>query len=119
MAYSPTTWQTGDTVTAEKLNNMEQGIANAVLMLEYELQDPSDPFGGTIIREATAGAIYEKIQAGAVVALKNNADGYMSYLYGVQFYYNPSGGPTYMLTDGNGSSYEAENATDYLQSGGK
>ena len=29
MAYTPTTWVTGDTITAVKLNNMEQGIANA------------------------------------------------------------------------------------------
>lgn len=26
MAYNKTTWQTGDTITAEKLNNMENGI---------------------------------------------------------------------------------------------
>ena len=29
MTYTPNTWATGDTITAEKLNNMEQGIANA------------------------------------------------------------------------------------------
>ena len=29
MSYTPTNWQTGDTITAEKLNNMESGIANA------------------------------------------------------------------------------------------
>ena len=29
MAYSKTTWQTGDTVTAELLNHMEDGIASA------------------------------------------------------------------------------------------
>ena len=27
MSYTPTTWETGDTITAEKLNNMETGIA--------------------------------------------------------------------------------------------
>ena len=27
--YNPTTWITGDTITAEKLNNLEQGIQNA------------------------------------------------------------------------------------------
>ena len=27
MSYTPHTWQTGETVTAEKLNAMEQGIA--------------------------------------------------------------------------------------------
>lgn len=29
MAYTPTEWQTGDIVTAEKLNKMEGGIENA------------------------------------------------------------------------------------------
>lgn len=29
MAYTPTTWTTGDTVTAALLNKMEQGIAGA------------------------------------------------------------------------------------------
>lgn len=29
MSYTPTTWQTGDTITADKLNNMENGIEAA------------------------------------------------------------------------------------------
>ena len=29
MAYQPTNWQCGDTITAEKLNKLEQGVANA------------------------------------------------------------------------------------------
>lgn len=29
MAYSPTTWQDGDTITSARLNKMEQGIAGA------------------------------------------------------------------------------------------
>ena len=35
MSYTPTNWQTGDTVTAEKLNNMESGIelANDVFVV--------------------------------------------------------------------------------------
>lgn len=32
MAYTPTEWQTGDIITATKLNNMEQGIANAGIL---------------------------------------------------------------------------------------
>ena len=28
-SYTPTTWATGDIITAEKLNKIEQGIANA------------------------------------------------------------------------------------------
>lgn len=29
MAYTPTNWVTGDTVTATKMNKLEQGVANA------------------------------------------------------------------------------------------
>ena len=29
MSYTPTNWKRGDVITAEKLNNMEQGIRNA------------------------------------------------------------------------------------------
>ena len=29
MAYTPTVWETGDVITAAKLNNMEQGIEDA------------------------------------------------------------------------------------------
>jgi hypothetical protein len=33
MSYTPTNWQTGDTVTAEKLNHMEQGIASPIVTI--------------------------------------------------------------------------------------
>lgn len=33
MSYTPTNWQTGDTVTAEKLNKMEQGIASPIVTI--------------------------------------------------------------------------------------
>lgn len=29
MSYTPTNWATGDTITAEKLNKLEQGVASA------------------------------------------------------------------------------------------
>lgn len=31
MAYTPTEWVTGDTITAEKLNKLEQGIASSAM----------------------------------------------------------------------------------------
>lgn len=40
MAYSPTTWTTGDTITAEKMNHLEQGVAN-------EQVGPQGPKGET------------------------------------------------------------------------
>ena len=45
MSYTPTQWQTGDTITAEKLNNMENGIASAP-------HTPIDTYGknGALVR---------------------------------------------------------------------
>ena len=34
MSYTPTNWQTGDIITAEKLNNMENGIASSIFYLQ-------------------------------------------------------------------------------------
>ena len=40
MAYSPTTWQDGDVITAEKMNKLEQGVQN-------EQVGPQGPKGDT------------------------------------------------------------------------
>ncbi|WP_285120214.1 hypothetical protein [Lactococcus petauri] len=37
-AYEPTTWADGDTITAEKLNKLEAGVAN-------EQEGPAGPVG--------------------------------------------------------------------------
>lgn len=39
MAYTPTEWETGDIITAEKLNNMEQGIEDAFVAPEVTAAD--------------------------------------------------------------------------------
>lgn len=52
MAYTPTTWVTGDTITAVKLNNMEQGIANSYLYYVGTTYD--DTKGGCEIDEPLA-----------------------------------------------------------------
>lgn len=37
MSYTPTAWANGDTITAEKLNKIEQGISTATSGFEYDL----------------------------------------------------------------------------------
>jgi len=40
MAYTPTVWETGDTITAVKLNKEEQGIADATpIICQVEFND--------------------------------------------------------------------------------
>lgn len=47
MAYEPTTWNKGDVVTAEKMNKLEQGVAN-------EQVGPQGPAGAGLTGSATA-----------------------------------------------------------------
>ena len=42
MSYEKTTWQTGDIVTAEKLNNIENGIENAGSLPSVTAEDDGD-----------------------------------------------------------------------------
>ena len=40
MSYTPTTWAAGDTVTAAKLNKLEQGVASGgVLVVNMSLNN--------------------------------------------------------------------------------
>lgn len=50
MSYTPTEWETGDVITAVKLNNMETGITNALAPV---ITNPQD--GQTLVYDATAG----------------------------------------------------------------
>lgn len=42
MSYTPTDWKTGDVITADKLNNMESGIANAGKQFAIEASGSTD-----------------------------------------------------------------------------
>lgn len=51
MTYVKTDWETGDIITAEKLNNIENGVANAGVILTCELaltQDEQGYYTGTL-----------------------------------------------------------------------
>ena len=60
MGYSKTTWNTGDKITKEKLNNMESGIANA-------LEKPA--------ADGTEGQILARNADGTLVYVDKPADG--------------------------------------------
>lgn len=48
MSYTPTQWQTGDTVTAERLNNMESGIEAANDAFYITLTPTAQDMSGTM-----------------------------------------------------------------------
>lgn len=76
MSYVKTTWHTGDVVTSAKLNNMEDGIANAGGYLYAELS--YDDSTSTYSCNKTNAELYEAWQNGANIGLRegNEEDGY-------------------------------------------
>lgn len=70
MAYTPTTWVTGDTVTATKLNKLEQGVANAgsALICTYSNN------GSGIVLDKTVQEIYDAFESRIPV--------YIRFVYG-------------------------------------
>lgn len=66
MAYTKTVWETGDVITAAKLNNAEDGIEAAneikgILCLEMTKEDSTATLSekaGDIIAAAAAGPVY-------------------------------------------------------------
>ena len=68
MSYTPTTWTTGDTITATKLNKIENGIASAgsVLICTSSYDSNEDKF----VLDKTAGEIYDALLAGTPVYIK-------------------------------------------------
>lgn len=59
MSYTPTTWVTGDTVTATKLNKIENGIANAGSAVIVTINNNT--------LDKTVQEIYDAISAGTPV----------------------------------------------------
>ena len=70
MAYTPTNWTTGDTITATKLNKLENGVANAGSALICTCNNS----GSGSVLDKTVQEIYD--------ALENGTPVYIRYLYG-------------------------------------
>ena len=62
MSYTPNTWKSGDVVTSAKLNNIEQGIANAALLVTA-----SENTGAC---DTKASVMYNAIANGQLVIIK-------------------------------------------------
>ena len=77
MSYTPTNWSSGDIVTAEKLNKLEQGVAESSSGGSTLIEDliiGKDKSGKqtviTLTTPETFGAIWEKVASGIDVKFR-------------------------------------------------
>ena len=68
MAYEPTTWKSGDTITSTKLNKIENGITNAGLVKTVDIIVTND--GDTMELNCTWQQLYDWMNAGCLVLAK-------------------------------------------------
>lgn len=71
MSYTPTTWNTGDTITATAMNKIEQGVANAGSVLICTATSN----GSNQVLDKTVQEIYD--------ALLSGTPAYIKFQYGV------------------------------------
>ena len=64
MSYDKTTWQTGDVITANKLNHIEDGIANGGGVVVVHVTEENDTF----TLDKTWNELQELLSSGALVA---------------------------------------------------
>ena len=71
MSYTPTTWVTGDIVTADKLNKLENGVASGTSSGALIVILPNE-YGGTT--DKTAGEVIDAINNGGTVIFKKEEE---------------------------------------------
>lgn len=115
MAYDKQTWVNGETITQEKLNHMEDGIANAggggVLVVNATKTSSS---GSTYILDKTWQEIHDAFLSVPVIIhqISDNGDGYLAVtLVGDS---RPEDGV--MVNAGGSATFIADNPTDYPES---
>lgn len=78
MSYTPTEWETGQTITAEKPNKLEQGVADAgdivIITSHYEGED--DEYS---VLDATWSELKSAMDSGKLVILKGAWDDTVSF----------------------------------------
>ena len=72
MGYNKTTWQTGDTVIAEKLNNMENGIADSATMIINVSEQG--------VMDKTWSEVMSALHTGKRVIIINEGESYIAIL---------------------------------------
>ena len=104
MSYTPTEWKSGDVITSEKLNNLEQGVADAsgggggALVIDLEVT------GSAMTLNKTWQEIFNTISGGTFAFVRNvDTDDIMLYnleeIYIDNGSYGVSAGGITLLTD--------------------
>lgn len=105
--YVPTEWQTGDIVTSEKLNKIEQGVARAgVLVCNMVVDEDNGAYRLDHTWQEIADAGF------AVAIVSNNAGQFQAYPL---WEYGESEGTKYCVFGdfANAPTFSCENASDY------
>ena len=118
MSYTPTEWKSGDVITSEKLNNLEQGVASAsggggtgggALIVSYT--DRTEDETTILTLTSTWKEIQTAIASGKVIYLlvAENEQNYMAFLY----IHGDADNNEYMVSFEGSFTFLAQNDTDY------
>lgn len=109
MSYTPTEWKTGDIVSSQRLNKLEEGVKDA-----YEVMVINDTLGTL---DKTWQEIYDAMSQGkmCVVRIALGASGGPISTHTVSD--AASSGGEYTVTAGT-DTYSASSATEYPKTGG-
>ena len=114
MSYTPTNWQTGDTVTAERLNKMEQGIQTAVDPFVITCTPTAQDYSG--VMDVTFEEIKAAADAGKKIIYKIPAGNGKFYTADATYTYNALDGfrqaPGYIIDSINNIIILAGNDTN-------
>ena len=101
MGYNPTTWQSGDVISSAKLNNIESGIVNSVLVVTADEDNKLDH-------------TYAEIEAANFVVYKYAPDGSFASFTPINMYGFVQGAYTVAFEiDGNMTAYTASSKDAY------
>lgn len=90
MSYTPTVWKTGDIVSSQRLNKLEEGVRDAyeVMVINIVTEDPAQSAknllrasrgGSTVFLDKTWQQIFDALIAGKLCAIKRTGEGVASF----------------------------------------
>ena len=114
MSYTPTEWQRGDIVTSQKLNKLEQGVANAGgsgIFYVTKIFTGSDPVITSLNK--TWKEIRDAAQSSLVTCKRTYADEDSCDFVYLSGYAEASNGDPYAVMFSSGETFFADTENDY------